>query len=75
LFELPLSLKDSKMTKIERGSTRREENEDDRRIEYRRLAHRRKTSKNVENDQRTVLDQRQGYQRKSNRRDSSDRRD
>ena len=63
------------MTKIERGSTRREKNGNDRRGEYRRLAHRRKISKKVENDQRTVLDQRQGYQRKTNRRGSSDRRD
>ena len=63
------------MTEIERGSTRRDENDDDRRGEYRRLAHRRKSSKNVENDRRIVLDQRQGYQRKSNRRESSDRRD
>jgi hypothetical protein len=63
------------MTEIERGSTRRQENEDDRRGEYRRSEHRRKTSKNVKNDRRTVLDQRQGYQRKSNRRSSSDRRD
>ncbi|MBT5782612.1 MAG: hypothetical protein HOI03_05535 [Candidatus Marinimicrobia bacterium] len=63
------------MTEIERGSTRRDENDDDRRGEYRRLAHRRKASKNVENDRRIVLDQRQGYQRKSNRRESSDRRD
>ena len=61
------------MTEIERGSTRRDENDDDRRGEYRRLAHRRKMSKNVENDRRIVLDQRQGYQRKSNRRESSDR--
>ena len=55
------------MTEIERGSTRRDENDDDRRGEYRRLEHRRKSSKNVENDRRIVLDQRQGYQRKSNR--------
>ena len=63
------------MTEIERDSSRREENGDDRRVEYRRLSHRRKSSKNIENERRTVLDQRQGYQRKSNRRDSSDRRD
>ena len=63
------------MTEIERGSTRRDENDDDRRGEYRRITHRRKASKNVENDRRIVLDQRQGYQRKSNRRESSDRRD
>ena len=43
------------MTEIERGSTRRDENDDDRRGEYRRITHRRKASKNVENDRRIVL--------------------
>ena len=68
-------LKEYKMTEeVERGSTRREHNNDDRRGSHRRIEHRRKENANVGTERRNVVDQREGYQRKSNRRSSSDRR-
>lgn len=59
---------------VERGSTRREHNNDDRRGSHRRIEHRRKENANVGTERRNVVDQREGYQRKSNRRSPSDRR-
>ncbi len=67
-------LKEGKMTEVERGSTRREKDNSDRRGSYRRVEHRRKENINVENERRVIIDQREGYQRKSNRRSSEERR-
>lgn len=62
------------MTEVERGSTRRQQNSDDRRGSHRRVEHRRKENVIVETERRGIVDQREGYQRKSIRRSSSDRR-
>ena len=62
------------MSEVERGSTRRQNNSNDRRDSHRRTEHRRKENVSVETERRIVVDQREGYQRKSNRRSSSDRR-
>jgi len=62
------------MSEKERGSTRREDENDDRRNGHRREGHRRKENLLVELEQRTKLDQRINYQRLSTRRDESDRR-
>ncbi len=53
-------------------STRRS---DSRRNQHRRVVHRRKQNLHVDNERRSIVDQREGYQRKSNRRAGRDRRE
>ena len=54
------------MDEQKRKSTRRID--DDRRLEHRRVTHRRKSNISVDVENRTNLDQRDNYQRKGNRR-------
>ena len=54
-------------------STRRDRS--DRRGEHRRSEHRRKQNLSVDDEKRSMIDQRRGYQRKGNRRSGLDRRE